>query len=40
MTGVHNRLELWDEKRWIAYKAAVTKQADALAQKLGEVGVF
>lgn len=40
MTGVHNRLELWDEKRWNAYKSAVTKQADALAQKLGEVGVF
>jgi MraZ protein len=40
MAGVHNRLEIWDEKRWQDYKAAVGKQADALAQKLGEVGVF
>jgi MraZ protein len=40
MAGVHNRLEIWDEKRWQNYKAAVGKQADALAQKLGEIGVF
>lgn len=40
MAGVHNRLEIWDEKRWGDYKAAVGKQADALAQKLGEIGVF
>lgn len=40
MTGVHNRLEIWDEERWRDYKIGVTKQADALAQKLGEVGVF
>lgn len=40
MAGVHNRLEIWDEKRWQEYKAQVGKQADALAQKLGEIGVF
>jgi MraZ protein len=40
MTGLATRLEVWEEARWIAYKASVTKQADALAQKLGEVGVI
>lgn len=40
MAGVHNRLEIWDETRWTEYKERVTKQADALAQKLGEIGVF
>lgn len=40
MAGVHDRLEIWDEERWQSYKAAVGKQADALAQKLGEIGVF
>lgn len=40
MAGVHNRLEVWEEKRWQEYKANVGKQADALAEKLGEIGVF
>src|SRR3989344_3953539 len=40
MAGVHNRLEIWEEGRWNEYKARVLKQADSLAQKLGEIGVF
>ncbi len=40
MTGLATRLEVWEEGRWTAYKASVAKQADALAQKLGEVGVI
>jgi len=40
VAGVHNRLEIWAENRWQEYKARVIKQADALAQKLGEIGVF
>ncbi len=40
VTGVFNRLELWDEKLWDAYKAKVEKDADDLAEKLGEVGAF
>jgi MraZ protein len=38
--GVSDRIELWDEKRWGTYKKSIQKQADALAEKLGEVGVF
>lgn len=38
--GVHSRVEVWDEGRWKNYKAKVLKQADQLAQKLGEIGVI
>lgn len=40
IAGVHSRLEIWDEERWQTYKRGVEKQADALAEKLGEIGVF
>ncbi len=40
LAGIHNRLEIWDEVKWQAYKGEVEKRADALAQKLGEIGVF
>lgn len=38
--GVGNRLELWSESRWTTYKKGITSRADALAQKLGEIGAF
>ena len=38
--GVGNRLEIWNERRWSEYKKKVEKQADMLAEKLGEVGAF
>jgi MraZ protein len=38
--GVHSRVEVWDESRWKAYKTKVLKQADQLAEKLGEIGVI
>ncbi len=38
--GVQNRLELWNEKRWAEYKKAVELESDALAEKLGSVGVL
>lgn len=40
LVGVQNRLEIWNDKVWASYKAKVEKQADALAEKLGGVGVF
>lgn len=40
IAGVHSRLEIWDERRWQACKQNVARQADALAEKLGEIGVF
>lgn len=38
--GVHNRVELWNEKNWNAYKDRVVNEADALAEKLGQIGAF
>ena len=40
VAGVHDRVELWDEVRWRAYKKHIERDADALAEKLGEVGVI
>jgi MraZ protein len=37
--GVNNRLEIWDEAKWALYKKGIEKQADALAEKMGEMGV-
>lgn len=38
--GVHSRVEIWDEGKWKDYKAKVLKEADQLAEKLGEIGVI
>jgi MraZ protein len=38
--GVSDRVEMWDAARWTAYKSRIEKQADALAEKLGEIGAL
>jgi MraZ protein len=38
--GVQNRVEIWNEERWKEYKKIVESQADALAEKLGQIGVL
>jgi len=38
--GVGNRVEIWDEKKWTDYKNKVEKQADVMAERLGEIGAF
>ncbi len=38
--GVSDRVEMWDADRWNAYKSRIEKQADALAEKLGEIGAL
>jgi MraZ protein len=40
VVGVHNRIEVWNDKRWSEYKKGVELEADGLAQKLGSVGVL
>lgn len=40
IAGVYNRLEVWDEEKWTQYKAAAEHGADAIAEKLGELGVY
>ena len=39
-TGVSDRVEVWDAKAWKGYKARIEKQADAMAEKLGEIGAL
>jgi len=40
LAGVHTRVEIWDAKAWSAYTKRVERQADVLAEKLGEIGVL
>ncbi|MDP3958104.1 MAG: hypothetical protein Q8Q36_01405 [bacterium] len=40
LAGVHTRVEIWDEKAWNEYKGRVEKDADVLAEKLGEIGAL
>ena len=38
--GVYDRIEIWNERGWGEYSKRIEKQADAMAEKLGEIGVF
>lgn len=38
--GVSDRVEVWDVDVWKSYKARIEKQADAMAEKLGEIGAL
>ena len=40
LTGVYDRVELWDEEAWKTYKAQMLAEADCMAEQLGERGVF
>lgn len=40
LAGVHNRVEIWNDKAWGEYTKRIQKQADALAEKLGEFGMI
>jgi MraZ protein len=40
ITGLFNRLEIWDDERWKAYKDILEKNSDRIAEKLGELGVI
>ena len=40
LAGIHSRIEIWDEKKWESYKRSIEKEADQLAEKLGEIGVL
>lgn len=40
LTGVSDRVEIWDEKRWDAYKDRIEKHGEQMAEKMGEIGVL
>lgn len=39
IAGLYNRLEMWDETKWNAYKSKTEKEGNAIAEQLGELGV-
>jgi MraZ protein len=39
ITGLYNRLEIWDEKRWNNYKSKTEANSDEIAEKLSELGI-
>jgi len=38
--GVSNRVELWNEARWKTYTSKIQGEADAMAERLGDVGMI
>ncbi len=38
--GVHDRIELWNEKEWMMHKNKALGKADELAEKLGQLGTL
>lgn len=38
--GLYNRIEIWEEDAWDKYKAQVVKNADQMAEKLGQIGAI
>ncbi len=39
VTGLYNRVELWDTAAWGAYKAKTESASDEIAEKMGELGI-
>ncbi len=40
LTGVSDRVEIWNEKTWEEYKRRIERGADQMAQALGDLGVL
>lgn len=40
LAGLYDRIEVWDQKSWNDDKQKIEGQADALAEKLGDLGVL
>ena len=39
IAGIYNRLEIWDEEKWEAYKKRMEAEVGDMAERLGELGV-
>jgi len=40
VVGVQNRVEIWNEESWRNFKEKVEREADQLAEKLGQAGAL
>ncbi len=39
LTGLYNRIEVWDAEAWKQYKQKTENQSDEIAERLGELGI-
>lgn len=39
VAGLYNRLELWEESAWAAYKQKTESESEAIAEQMGALGV-
>jgi len=39
ITGLYNRIEVWDSQAWKGYKEKTESESDEIAEKLGELGI-
>jgi MraZ protein len=39
VAGLYNRIEIWDEATWSAYKTKTESSSEAIAEQLGELGI-
>ena len=39
LTGLYNRIEIWDSETWERYKQRTEGASDEIAEKLGELGI-
>lgn len=40
VAGLYNRLEVWDETKWNAYRGKAEKNTDEIAEQLGKLGIY
>lgn len=40
VAGLFNRLEIWDQQKWQAYKSDAERNTDEIAENLGKLGVY
>ncbi len=36
-TGVHDRIEIWNDKRWAVYRKKLESESESMAEKFGSV---
>lgn len=40
IAGLFNRLEIWDENKWDAYRSKAEENTDEVAEQLGKLGIY
>ncbi len=39
VAGLYNRIEIWEEGKWNAYKEKTERASDEISEKMGELGI-